>query len=109
MIVALSNDLSVEGIMMGYVDSSTVMEDPLIKGNPSLMFKGASNALIPEFSLSGCVFDLSMDFSSGGHDESLEVFGLQDDYIVAVILALVMVISLTEEISLLVGCSGLVP
>ncbi len=38
----------------------------------------------------------------GGHDEGPEVFSLEDDHVVIVLLALVMVIASGQEISLFV-------
>ncbi len=49
-----------------------------------------------------------MHLVGGGHDEGAEVFGLEDDDVVIILLPLVVIVTLGEEVSLLVESTGFV-
>ncbi len=49
-----------------------------------------------------------MNGVGGGHDEGLEVFGMENDNVIIIPLPLVMVVVLGQEVGLLVENAGLV-
>ncbi len=87
------NDLASEGGFSQDIYTSVVVEKSVFLGYSSVMGEGCSDSCIPEFSLSGRFFDLSVYEVGRGHHECSEMFCLEDDDVVIIFLALVVVIA----------------
>ncbi len=107
-VVALGNDLASEGGFVWNVDASIVVQESSLAGDSSFVGERGLNALIPEFLLTGCVFDLCMNFACCWHDKSAEMLQLEDDNVIIILLALVVVVAARQQVCFLVKCAGLV-
>ncbi len=91
--MASGNDLSSERCFSQNIDSSIVIEKPFLSGYSSVMSEGGGDADVPELFLSGDFFDLSMYGVGGGHYQRSEVFCLEDDNVIVVLLALIVIVT----------------
>ncbi len=66
------------------------------------MSEGGGDASVPELFLSGDFFDLSMYRVGRWHDECSKMRWLEDDDVMIILLALVVVITSGQEVHLLV-------
>ncbi len=96
------DDLASQGGFSGDVHASVIVEESSLMGYSSFVREGGGDASIPELFLSGDFFNLSGDGVSGGHYESPEVFCLEDDDIVVVLLPLVVVLASGQEVGLFI-------
>ncbi len=72
------------------------------------MTEGGGNAFVPQLLLSGSFLNPLGDLICRWHDECMEVFRLENDNVVVIFLALVVVIVSREKVSLLAKGTGFV-
>ncbi len=72
------------------------------------MSERGGNASVPQLLLSGYFFDLSVRPVGCRHDECPEVCWLEEDDVVIVFFALVMIVASGQKVCLLVECAGFV-
>ncbi len=75
------------------VDASIVLQESPFAGDSSFMSERGFDTFIPKLLLSSGFLDLRMNFVGHGHNECLEVRGLEDDDVTVIILSLVMVVA----------------
>ncbi len=107
-IVTVRNDFASQRGFLRNVDMSVILQKSSFMGDPLFMIEGCGNSFIPQFLLSGGFFYFLKRFTGHGHNESPEVERLEDDNVIIILLALIMVIPSREEICLLVKHPGLV-
>ena len=76
------------------IELSIIYKESMLFCNTSLAGKGIGNSLVPELLLAKGIFDPFMNLHVHGHDKGMEVLRLEDNDIVIILLALVMVVTL---------------
>ncbi len=101
-VVTSGDDLALEGGFSWNVYSSVVVEETIPLGDTSVVSEGGCNSCVPQLFLLGGFLDLSMCRVGGWHDERSEVFCLEDNNVIVILFALVMVVTSRQEVGLLV-------
>ncbi len=94
MIMTLRDDFPLEGVLPWDIDVSVVLEKSSPLSDPSFMVKRSHYPFVPQLLLLSRFLNTLMHLVHSGHDEGSEMFCLEYDDIIIVLLALVMIISL---------------
>ena len=91
MVVTTGNDLSSYRLVSGNVNSFVVDQESVFFRDSAFVVKGVCDSLVPLGVIASCTLDAFERFVEGRHHECLEVFGLEDDDLLVVVLSLIMV------------------